>query len=81
MVHLERLILENNKIEKVPKGLGKLPKLLELDLARNKLESFPSAGFGNLEWIDLSKNRIKSLPDMSTWTNIKTPFLEGPGLL
>ena len=34
MVNLERLSLDNNEITSIPKGLGKLPNLLELDLAR-----------------------------------------------
>ena len=72
MVHLERLNLDNNQITSVPKSLGKCPKLLEVDLSRNKLVSFPSEGFQKLEWLDISKNRIKKLPDAISWPNIKS---------
>jgi len=57
-VHLERLNLEDNQIEKIPSSLGKLEKLLEIDLSRNELVSFPSGGFPMLEWIEKGSNFI-----------------------
>lgn len=72
MAHLERLNLDNNQITSVPKSLGKCPKLLEVDLSRNKLEAFPSEGFQKLEWLDISKNKIRNLPDVINWPNIKS---------
>ena len=51
-MHLERLSLEDNQIEKIPSSLGKLENLLEIDLSRNELVSFPSEGFPMLEWLE-----------------------------
>ena len=36
------------------------------------MESFPSDGFEKLEWLDVSKNSISNLPDMTSWGNIKS---------
>ena len=38
MMHLEILWLKNNKIKKLPSGIGQLRKLRELSVSENALE-------------------------------------------
>jgi Protein tyrosine and serine/threonine kinase/Leucine rich repeat len=60
------LILTDNKLEQLPKSIGKLQKLQKLMLAGNQLRSIPDemAACQNLELIRLAANRLESLP---TW--------------
>ena len=63
---------DNNKITTIPKSIGKCPNLMEIDLSRNQLEEFPSEGFPKLEWLDITKNKVKELPHATLWPNIKS---------
>ena len=45
---------------------------MEIDLSRNQLEEFPSKGFPKLEWLDITKNKVKELPHATLWPNIKS---------
>ena len=45
---------------------------MEIDLSRNQLEEFPSEGFPKLEWLDITKNKVKELPHATLWPNIKS---------
>ena len=45
---------------------------MEIDLSRNQLEEFPSEGFPKLDWLDITKNKVKELPHATLWPNIKS---------
>jgi Protein tyrosine and serine/threonine kinase/Leucine rich repeat len=58
------LILTDNKLEQLPRSIGKLQGLQKLMLAGNQLRSLPDemAACQNLELIRLAANRLESLP-------------------
>jgi Protein tyrosine and serine/threonine kinase/Leucine rich repeat len=58
------LILTDNKLERLPKSIGRLLSLQKLMLAGNQLRSLPDemAACHNLELIRLAANRLESLP-------------------
>ncbi|MBW4659168.1 MAG: leucine-rich repeat-containing serine/threonine-protein kinase [Drouetiella hepatica Uher 2000/2452] len=59
------LILTNNRLEQLPRSIGKLTNLQKLMLAGNKLRSLPHemALCRSLELIRLAANRLEALPD------------------
>jgi Protein tyrosine and serine/threonine kinase/Leucine rich repeat len=63
-VNVRWLILTDNKLERLPKSIGRLQKLQKLMLAGNQLRSLPDemAACQNIELIRLSANRLESLP-------------------
>lgn len=63
---LNWLILTNNKIEKLPKSIGKCHLLQKFGLAGNRIEELPleMANCVNLELLRISANKLKSIP---TW--------------
>jgi hypothetical protein len=58
------LILTDNKLERLPKSIGKLLSLQKLMLAGNQLRSLPDemAACQSLELVRLAANRLESLP-------------------
>merc|ERR1712029_592456 len=66
LVKLENLIISKNGLSgALPKSLGKLKNLKELDASCNKLTKFPVslAGLNHLNSLDLSSNQISVIPD------------------
>lgn len=59
------LILTNNKLEQLPRSIGKLTHLQKLMLAGNRLRSLPNemALCQSLELIRLAGNQLEALPD------------------
>ena len=54
--------VSDNSLTTVPSALSRLPRLVELNLQRNALDSFPDdAGPPNLERLNVSANRLRRL--------------------
>lgn len=60
MQNLTSVLLPYNQFKEIPKVLGELTKLRELDLSHNELESVLLSN-GTIEKLDLSHNKIKSI--------------------
>ncbi|MHB8205943.1 leucine-rich repeat domain-containing protein [Mucilaginibacter sp.] len=80
--NLERLSLAKNKIEIFSNSLLKIKKLTNLDLRANNIIKFESLiNISELEEIDLSLNKIKSIPDdFRNLINLKTLRIENNSL-
>jgi hypothetical protein len=65
---LRWLTLTDNRIERLPDGIGARPRLQKLMLAGNRLAALPGtlAGAENLELIRLACNRLDALPPWLT---------------
>ncbi|MBL4668930.1 MAG: leucine-rich repeat domain-containing protein, partial [Flavobacteriales bacterium] len=62
LTKLEELSLVNNLLREIPLVISELPNLVRLNFKKNKIKSF-SANFGkNLTHLNLSHNRLESLP-------------------
>ncbi|MDF1879449.1 serine/threonine-protein kinase [Sulfurimonas sp. SAG-AH-194-C20] len=59
------LILTDNKLEQLPKSIGKLTKMQKFPLAGNRLTSLPQSmkNLKNLELIRLSANSLTEIPE------------------
>ena len=71
---IEILILDNNNIERLPRGLGNLKNLKVLSIRNNKLKELNSSiSFcGNLEQLYLSGNsNLTDIPNLSICENLK----------
>ncbi|KAJ3217007.1 cysteinyl-tRNA synthetase [Dinochytrium kinnereticum] len=65
LITLRSLIMANNCLEKVPRGVSLLATLVELDLSSNRLTKLDESGLDQLpclEALNLSKNRIFNFP-------------------
>lgn len=64
-ISLQKLVLRNKSLSKLPDSIGKLVSLIYLDLRDNKLTKLPeSVGkLTSLEYLDLSNNEITDLPE------------------
>ena len=63
---LENLIISKNCLTgALPKSLGKLKNLKELDASCNRIKEFPVslAGLNHLNSLDLSSNKISAIPN------------------
>lgn len=66
LIKLETLLLQDNRITELPSTCADLKNLKELNLARNGLTAFPAqilSKLRKLDSVDLSGNRITSVPD------------------
>ncbi|XP_038661989.1 malignant fibrous histiocytoma-amplified sequence 1 homolog [Scyliorhinus canicula] len=64
--HLEKLHLNQNKIQQIPEGiLSQLPRLKQLKLNNNRLTDFPGdlACCKELEYLNLSHNLVEEIPE------------------
>ena len=61
---LLKLCLQNNRISKIPKHMGQLELLTDLDMRENRIAEIPTslAELTNLKKLNLANNRIRSLP-------------------
>ncbi|MDQ3536933.1 MAG: PKD domain-containing protein, partial [Bacteroidota bacterium] len=79
MVTLEMLNLNYNLLQTLPQNFTQLTNLVELRINNNKLSGIWPTNFSALnkiETLDLSFNEIADLPDMNSWTSLKTVNLE-----
>lgn len=60
MQNLTSVLLSYNQFKEIPKVLGELTKLKELDLSHNELEGVVLSN-STIEKLDLSHNKIKSM--------------------
>lgn len=86
MVHLERIVLTNNPLGRPP-ALGGMSALRHVDLGDCRIAAWPEALTVlmnreplNLRVVELSRNRIESLPDLST-TRFGQALLSGDASL
>lgn len=62
--HLKYLAVTDCDLTDVSAGLWRLPRLDRLDLSRNTLSELPAdIALASLEWIDLSHNQLRTLPE------------------
>lgn len=61
---LLKLCLQNNRISKVPKQMGQLELITDLDMRENRIAEIPAslAELTNLKKLNLANNRIRALP-------------------
>lgn len=71
---LETLRLDNNQLESLPENFSFLTSLKDLRISNNNLNgSWPSnfSDLDKIEYLYLNNNEIGSLPDLSSWSNLK----------
>ncbi|KAI8853895.1 hypothetical protein BC829DRAFT_439676 [Chytridium lagenaria] len=65
LITLRSLMMSNNYLEKLPRSIGVLSTLVELDLSSNRLSKLEDAGIEQLpclEVLNLSRNRLLRFP-------------------
>lgn len=75
---LIELIATKNRLDGTFFTIQSAPHLQDLRLSNNTLASlseFDALDMPALKYLDLSANRLSSLPDMSSWTNLNTILL------
>ncbi|XP_028680159.1 leucine-rich repeats and immunoglobulin-like domains protein 1 [Erpetoichthys calabaricus] len=82
---LQVLRLSRNRIAQLPTKAFKLPRLMQLDLNRNRIrviEGLTFQGLDNLETLKLQRNNISKLTDGAFWgpARMQTLFLDNNGL-
>ena len=62
--NLDKIVLNNNRLTKIPKGFQELAQLQELNISYNKINSLPLglSKLKNLKKINLKGNKLKDVP-------------------
>ena len=78
---LRNLQLNNNRLTRLPQGLGSLPNLTRLEASYNRLETEEGVrALAHLQWLDLSHNRLDSF-DLTGMDHLQTLNLQGNHLV
>ena len=72
---MEKLNIKNNGLKSIPHEFqGSLPRLAELNISGNRLETFPSLYWDDIKILDVSRNEVKSISTeaLKTATSLET---------
>jgi hypothetical protein len=72
---VEKLNIKNNGLKSIPHEFqGSLPRLAELNISGNRLETFPSLYWDDIKILDVSRNEVKSISTeaLKTATSLET---------
>ena len=72
---MEKLNIKNNGLKSIPHEFqGSLPRLAELNISGNRLETFPSLYWDDIKILDVSQNEVKSISTeaLKTATSLET---------
>lgn len=74
---LEKLDLSFNQLSELPPVLLYLKRLGNLDLSSNNIRRFPKMASHSIKEIDISHNRLTTIPDLSDFQRLNWLDLEG----